>query len=301
MVVVRLIGGLGNQLFQVATGLSVAERLKTILYFDARDYSGTNQDKYYSARKLEVDCLRLPSANILRTDFELRRIKKCSKVFLFRRKLHFIDEKEPSYNSDLAKVRGDLYLNGFWQSELYFKEIRSKILDSFVLSDPTILASLNGIVADIKSAPSVAVHVRRGDYVHDKKTAQAHGSCGAEYYFEAVEVLRKRLNKNLKIFLFTDDIAWCQQVLVPVWSNTLIVSKITESMVPFVDMYLMSICKAHVTSNSSFSWWGAWLNQENGNLVVCPSRWTLDKRFDHSDRIPKDWISMNPRFRELKA
>lgn len=177
------------------------------------------------------------------------------------------------------------YLMGYWQSEKYFQGVAPTIRADFAFRSP--LAGRNEALAnDILGLNAVSLHVRRGDYVNDRTTAATHGVCSLDYYRKAIQYMEDRVD-NPVVFVFSDDMPWVRQHL----ALPLPVRYVEHNERAYDDMHLMSLCKHHVIANSSFSWWGAWLNPAPRKIVVAPRQWfAVDRRTE--DLLPASWVAL---------
>ena len=184
------------------------------------------------------------------------------------------------------KQEGNVYLEGFWHSEKYFKDIENVIRQEFTIRDEP--DALNKEMANkIMACEPVSIHIRRGDYVSDKKTNEFHGTCSLEYYNDAIGIITKEI-KAPHFFVFSDDPVWVQDNLKLKFSTTYLVYNGAEK--AYEDLRLMSLCKHHIIANSSFSWWGAWLSGNPYKIVIAPKKWFNDETIDTSDLIPDEWF-----------
>lgn len=178
------------------------------------------------------------------------------------------------------------YLEGWWQNPRYFQSIREILLKDFKLRED-ISAYAQKVRKKISESNSIAIHVRRLDYVNNPKTKRTHGELKQEYYDSAFKYLNLSNTKNNVAFIFSDDIDWVKENMnFPI--ETCYVKPNLQK--PHEDIYLMSCCDQHIIANSSFSWWGAWLS-DKPHRVIAPAHWVTDKR-DKNDRIDKDWITI---------
>jgi hypothetical protein len=208
--------------------------------------------------------------------------------------LKLVNEKGYQFNPEIMELKGNIYLNGYWQSEKYFEAIRSNLLSEFSLKNSLLdklesNESLRKIKALINTTNSVSVHFRRGDYVSDSVTSQFHGTCSMSYYQNAIKRIVAEI-PNPHFFLFTDDPEWVKsQKIIEGFPSTLAV---TSNM--HLDMYLMSQCQHNIIANSSFSWWGAWLNRNPEKLVIAPKRWyaKVELNPQTQDLVPENWIRL---------
>lgn len=288
MIIVSLNGGLGNQMFQYALGRSLAHILKTELKLDIFP--------------LELNPLRAYALNIFNITANFASGKEVSKLTIknnsminraickiFRRQPKFastyIKERDRRFNPTIFSLPDNIYLQGYWQSEKYFKPIEHIIREEFTFKK--LQQGKNKELANyIKSTESISLHFRRGDYASNKKTFQHHGVCGLDYAFASIKKICNKVQKPT-FFIFSDDPKW-------VHSNfsiekPMIVVENNNSKKDYDDLRLMSQCKHNIIGNSSFSWWGAWLNVNPEKIVIAPRRYFNDGS-DDSDLIPEDWI-----------
>ena len=295
MIIVRLIGGLGNQLFQYACGRNLALTNDTELKLDL---SGFEKDK---KRRYELDNFNIIES--IATKEDLRNITWIKGLQILKdrtpfgvltssaqkRGLRYVAEKGPSYDSNIMKLRGDVYLNGYWQSEKYFQDIAPTIRREFSLrEEPDEYNERN--LSMIKGCNAVSLHIRRGDYVLEPKTMKFHGVLGDDYYSKALDIIKERV-ANPQVFVFSDDIQWVKENL--------------ESDLPlnFIDgngpdrghddLRLMWSCKHHIIANSSFSWWGAWMSGHEDTVVIAPKRWFANEPMNSEQTIaPDHWCKI---------
>ncbi len=179
-----------------------------------------------------------------------------------------------------------MYLQGYWQSEKYFKDIEKIIRDDFTFSEEPDYQ--NKQMADtIKCCEAVSLHVRRGDYVSNPVTTEYHGICSEDYYRRAVREV-ERYCKNPQFFVFSDDPSWAKENLETGYPTTIIDFNGSEK--DYEDLRLMSLCQHHIIANSSFSWWGAWLSWNPQKIVIAPKKWFNRPEINTQDLIPESWI-----------
>lgn len=193
------------------------------------------------------------------------------------------------YWPELKASPGPVYLHGYWQSEQYFADVESQIRRDFCFKLKWDQADLK--VRDLMlSAPSLSVHVRRGDYA-SKKNQVVFATPGLDYYRCGIRYVRERV-PNVRIFLFSDEPEWAKAQLVPEFGDMIVVRHNTGSRSPN-DMRLMSIASHHLIANSSFSWWGAWLNPSKDKMVIAPRQWFVNEKIRSStDLIPSSWVRL---------
>jgi hypothetical protein len=258
MVIARLRGGLGNQMFQYATAKSLARRLGCEFRVHA-PRTFTRGDRPY-----ELDCFggEIPRAR-LREFHQFRGGVLAWPLLRKRRHPQVRQESGHNFEPSLFAVKSPVYLEGYWQSDKYFQDDRDAILRDFTFVNP-LPERLRTIAADISGTSSVALHVRRGDYVGNSH----HDTVGLAYYRAAIEHITASV-PNARFFAFSDDLAWVRANLAPNISCILV----EDTRSGPEDLRLMSSCNHQIIANSSFSWWGAWLNRNPNKIVVAPARW----------------------------
>lgn len=295
MIITKLQGGLGNQMFQYAIGRKMAILNRTKLQLDVYFLNDKTAREHFTIRNLELDSFDIKIE--LADEKAVTRFYRNNLFDRFRRKfgdIKIINENGHFYNPGLFDVKENVYLNGYWQSEKYFADIREILLSEFTLKSGLLeQVSTNPKLVEIKqqiqNTQSVSIHFRRGDYVSDSVTNQFHGTASLDYYEKAIAFINDRV-PNPHFFLFTDDPEWViNQDIVKKIPCTLAV---TSNM--HLDMHFMSQCKHNIIANSSFSWWGAWLNQNNEKTVVAPKRWFAKDELNEQtiDLVPVSWMRL---------
>ncbi len=289
MIIVKLMGGLGNQMFQYAAARSLAWRHGTSLKFDLSFLEGDQPGDTRRSFELDKFCISTEIAS--RREIFLMRGRGSSFLSSLSAKIlqkcfGYTDYREKGFRFDphLLELPDNCYLEGFWQSEHYFEGIRKIICKELTVTSP--LTAINRDLAEkIAKVNAVSLHIRRGDYVKDEKTRTMHGVCGLEYYSRAEERVAEKL-KEPNFFVFSDDPDWVEKNL-RLRHPTRYISH--NGSMPHEDLRLMSLCKHHIIANSSFSWWGAWLSANPDKLVIAPNRWFNDLSIDATDLIPLGW------------
>ncbi|CAG5007978.1 O-antigen biosynthesis glycosyltransferase WbnK [Dyadobacter sp. CECT 9275] len=291
MITVKLQGGLGNQLFQYATARAVAMKHRTNIAFDITSLYATNTDitpREFELNKLSIE-YKSPSI-AAKLAYKLVNIPFGN--FIQNTLLKFLSariytEKSLLYNPFiLDQTCKNTYLTGFFQSEKYFNSIKTELLREICWQPEH-----NHIVNVIKNTNSVSLHIRRGDYAANYKTQKFHGLLPLEYYNNAIKYITDRIS-DIHIFVFSDDINWSKQHLN--FKGKLTFVEENSASESYKDLQLMSLCKHNIIANSSFSWWGAWLNQHTNKIVVAPKRWFADTTAQEQshDIVPKEWIRL---------
>lgn len=281
MIIVELKGGLGNQMFQYALGRHLAIKNKTSLVLDASGYKRDNLREY----KLGVLNISARLANTLETKVFKRANKYQKTLNKLGLNYRYVVEKERYFNKSLLKLRGNIYLNGYWQSEKYFKDIGDMIRQDLTLK-PLLRGKNKTIAKRMDECDSIGLHVRRGDYVSDPKTSKILVTCQPKYYYRAVKYITKKVRKPV-FFIFSDEIGWAKKNLKFSYPTIYIDNNGSDK--DYEDLRLMTICKHNIISNSTFSWWAAWLNTNKDKIVIAPKNWFEDVSINTKDLIPKSW------------
>jgi hypothetical protein len=180
---------------------------------------------------------------------------------------------------------GPVFLEGYWQSERYFREIRSLLLKEFSLRD-SLPPACSGLLRDIDDCDAICVHVRRGDYLSNPVAVRVHGICSMDYYHAGVRELSQGLGRP-RCFVFSDDPAWVRSSLT--FDCPMTVVDINGPKDAHLDLALMAACDHFLIANSSLSWWGAWLGKYEDKKVIAPERWFLTQDIDTGDLLPESW------------
>jgi len=192
-------------------------------------------------------------------------------------------EAQHNYDTSINTTPVGQLLIGFWQSEQYMHDMHQLRLD-LELKEP-LTESAQKIKRIMNSVESVALHVRRGDYLKDQKTIARHGLCSQSYYQSAIDLVLAEKPKA-EFFVFSDDPKWVETHLqLPLQCTYVSASNITAE----EDLVLMGSCKHQIIANSTFSWWGAWLNKNCDKIVVCPTPWFDDNNIVTKDLLPVNW------------
>ncbi len=293
MIVVKLMGGLGNQMFQYALGRNLALKLNTDLFLDLSSFeqhNGVDTPRHFELNLFNAN-YSLCTPELL-SQFIPRHEGRITKIFhrLFgnAKDKNVIREPHFRYIDTLLSSANNSYLIGYWQSEKYFCAIKTTLLEDFTFKTP-LQATNERIAQDIRTSESVSIHVRRGDYVNSKSANEFHGVCSLDYYKEALKTIVDKHNSP-QLFVFSDDIDWAKQNLQFDFQTQYIGHNSGKN--SFEDMRLMALCKHNIIANSSFSWWGAWLNLNPEKIVIAPKQWFADAAIDTSDLIPETWIKL---------
>jgi len=281
MVVSTLIGGLGNQMFQYAAGRALAVRTGSKLVLDLGWLERPPAD--VTPRSYELDCFQIEA--------EVARIYPRTAVEHVREVLRLSPrvwrEQMYQFAPQTLELSGSFRLVGYWVSERYFEEYADQIRKDFSFRDPPRGANQE-LAARIRDTTAVSVHVRRGDYVENPTTRAFHGVLPVDYYVAAAARLRRTV-RDPHFYVFSDDPEWCRSTLDLGGPTTVVDHNRGHGS---GDLRLTSLCRHHVIANSSFSWWGAWLNPSPDKVVIAPRRWIAVESFDTSHVLPPEWITV---------
>ncbi|HJV64635.1 MAG TPA: alpha-1,2-fucosyltransferase [Geomonas sp.] len=296
MVIVRLSGGLGNQMFQYAAARRLALVNQAPLKLDLGWFRNIPRGDTHRVYELHVfnSIQEVASAREVRAlqGINISGWPKIAKRFLKKTglliKTSAVREKFYHFDPEILGLTGDLHLDGYWQSPLYFDDVAEVIRSDFSLKPAPDEANA-AMAARIAGVEAVSIHVRRGDYVSNQAIGQYHGSTTLDYYRAAIGEMERRV-KSPCFFVFSDDPAWVKDNL-RITSPTVYVGHNGPDK-GYEDLRLMTLCRHHVIANSSFSWWGAWLAGHAGQLVIAPKKWFNNEAVNTADLIPKGWLRL---------
>jgi hypothetical protein len=283
MILTRIVGGLGNQMFQYASGLGLARKLGTEVVVD---------NNYYRAIP-EIDTPRVYGLDHL--NFEVPKVNGIMLRFFtdgsfipgkfFRRltKRYFLQytEKNLKHDPEMLNQKDKTYLVGNWQNEKYFLHIEPEIRTKFQVVTPA-NAYNQQILQQMQGKTVIGVHIRRGDYV---KLQEIHGLAGPDYYTKALAHMAEKFPGAIYL-VFSDDPEWCKQNIKP--AGETIYSE-NDGDHNYEDLRLMYSCSHFIVANSSFSWWGAWLIPNPEKVIVAPQIWFVGEGME-SEIVPDRWV-----------
>jgi hypothetical protein len=282
MIIAKITGGLGNQLFQYAVGKAVADFHQVELKLDITAYrtytlhNGCRLEQFDIIADIATDkeILQLKGPN----SFFSRTLRKTG---MFQKSSYYSEKQRTIFEQNVFSFF-DRYLDGYWQNEQYFLGIREKLLVELKPSNPI---SSNAIEyqSKINHTNSISLHVRRGDYLNHPEI----GVLDVSYYQEAVKYMSDII-ENPVFFVFSNDLEWCHKNFEFIEGNCIFVEN-TESEID--DLVLMSLCKYNISANSSFSWWGAWLNSNVDKIVVAPKKWMAVNPNEYK-WVPDNWVEL---------
>ncbi|RAM61656.1 hypothetical protein RB25_21875 [Herbaspirillum rubrisubalbicans] len=284
MIVSRLIGGLGNQMFQYAAGRALALRRGVPFAIDSRAFSE------YKTHAFGMQCfsaeLNEAPARLLPNPPAEGRLQRLLRRFM-PTPLKVYTEKSFTFDADVLSLPDGTYLDGYWQTEKYFADFADTIRGDFTVRHAP-SAGNKAWLERIAGTHSVSLHIRRGDYVSNAAAAAVHGTCDLGYYERAVAYLREITGVDPELFVFSDDLDWVAANLRLPYPMHLI--RDNDAATNYEDLRLMTACRHHIVANSSFSWWGAWLDGRTDSITVAPARWFVADTPDARDLVPLRWV-----------
>ncbi|MGQ4003439.1 alpha-1,2-fucosyltransferase [Francisellaceae bacterium CB52] len=278
MKIIKVLGGLGNQMFQYAFYLqqkATSQGSDTLLDISAFD-------KYKLHNGYELQKVFQNIDHKYATNDEL---KKLYGFYYYLGKLaqkssKYIKQTDFGYNQKYLNLDQG-YFNGYWQSEKYFKNVENHLREHFEF--PELDLKGKELLNDLENKNTVSIHIRRGDYINHPDHG---GICDQAYYQKAIKHFNQNID-NCHFMIFSNDIDWCKENIVTK-SVSYVDWNAGEN--SYRDMHLMSLCKHNIIANSSFSWWGAWLNKNPDRIVIAPSKWLNSEQINQTDICPDDWI-----------
>lgn len=292
MIISHIIGGLGNQMFQYALGRSRSLALDAPLKLHVSDFADYGLHHGFELGRIFGGNFAPATDADARAVLGWRRSWVCRRILINRRAAilrgpRLVVEPRFGYWPGILEITDNCFLVGNWQSEKYFLDIEETIRADFTFSRPPTARNREWI-SRIDDCQAVSLHVRRGDYATSAKTLAVLGLLPRDYYRSAVDFVAGRIGSP-EFFVFSDDIPWTREHLdIPYPCHFVDDNKGAES---HNDMRLMSRCRHHIIANSSFSWWGAWLNPRADKIVVAPRRWFAND-WDSKDLIPGGWVTL---------
>ena len=288
MVITKLMGGLGNQLFQYAFGKHIAIKNNRPLKFDLSFF------KDNPTRKYGLHHFSIAEAAATAAEIEQLKQQHFSKLNTYKRKLlktksHFVHEKGPLFNPEYFALQKDVYIDGYWQSEKYFADVAEAIRAELQFSQAPSAANRQ-MLGQIAQNNAISMHIRRGDYINSEHSG-IHGVCAMSYYTAAVGTIVGKV-ANPVFYVFSDDMEWVKLNLGLLHPAVFV--DINNNEMAYEDMRLMSNCKHHIIANSSFSWWGAWLNPRADKIVIAPKQWynNAELNAEATAITPDSWIRL---------
>lgn len=299
MIIVKLIGGLGNQMFQYAAGRAASLRAKTTLKLDISGFEF--QNRLDTPRSYELDIFKLKAD--FATNEEINKLKqnrgsfiervmrnRVPKVsqYILKSRTYYYENVYHQFEDRILHLQGDAYLEGWWQSDKYFRDVKDIIQKDFEFSQKPDTQNRK-ILKRIQESNSVSIHIRRGDYIKIKNYNSYYIHLGLDYYTEAIGLIAKKMTKP-SLYIFTDDPEWARGNVKLPYPVTVVSHNLGKN--NHEDLRLMSACQCNIIANSAFSWWAAYLNRNPRKIVVAPKKWLVSQQFSIEDRVPAEWLKI---------
>jgi Glycosyl transferase family 11. len=295
MQIFKISGGLGNQMFQYAFAKAVQYTTNDDCYIDLSHYGSAIAKKGINTQHNGFELGRLFNMDLPIADWQdVKRLSSPATNYFNRFKRRYfpkpthIIEKNFRYQSFIFNKGQNAYYEGYWQTEKYFSVYCNEILSAFQFV-PKVSARTEKVVN--MDCIKTSIHVRRGDYLNYK----GFDVCGKDYYEKAMQVILKTYPEG-KFICFSDDIKWCKDNLL---YDDIIYVDWNTGFNSWEDMYIMSKCNNNIIANSSFSWWGAWLNGSINKIILAPETWCDTTKitnkhyiYDFTDILPDSWIKI---------
>lgn len=281
MIISKLQGGMGNQMFQYALGRHLSIIHGVPLALDVSSFSEI--DPLIVKRSYDIDVFRVGA--VVADPTEVARAKKRG---IFSHPYRLIKEKSYPFDPEVLKAPASSYLDGYWQTERYFQDVAETIRSDFMLSAP-LPQAVGRFAQKLAANDSVCINVRRGDFVNHPRNSAFHGTCDLEYFDAAVARIRTQI-ATPSFYYFSDDLDWCRENLVPRYGGEIVEHALAGERFEHY-LHLISSCAHQIIPNSSFGWWGAWLNRNPDKIVIAPAKWTK-AALDTRDLIPEGWVRL---------
>lgn len=288
MIITKIGGGLGNQMFQYALGRVLSIRNNDVLKLDITAFSHISENKY-SVRHFELDHFSI--AGDIATEEEISRIKyplKTISRYLRGVRARLFKDTNIRFDPKVLERKGDIYLDGYWQSEQYFMDHAEIIRKDFTPSNPLSPQALSVLTGIRNQETAVSLHIRRGDNAYNADSMKKFGMPATDYYINATKVITESIGtQEIHLYIFSDDIEWVRENLTLPYTHTYVSQ---TGIADWEEILLMSTCTHHIIANSTFSWWGAWLNPNPEKVIIAPLHWANVSHKEFSDIIPSSWI-----------
>jgi hypothetical protein len=292
MIIARLIGGLGNQLFQYAVGRRLSLMHHTSLKLDL-SWFGQQEQRNYALDHFSITSTIATDAELapfLKSNSRINRnFNRMMKIILPALPQKNITEKSVDFDPAILNAPDNVYLDGYWQSEKYFKDIAPILEKEFVVRTPPDQSNRKALDMVNREKNPVCIHIRRSDYVTNPTTNRYHGVLPIDYYHSGIELL-EHTTRDPHFFIFSDDMEAVRGRLY--FKSPVTYFMHNTSQKDYEDFRLMCSCRHFIIANSSFSWWAAYLSKGQDKTILAPSRWFSGIPYNPKDRIPDSWIQL---------
>jgi hypothetical protein len=307
MILVRFMGGLGNQMFQYAYAKSVSLDKGVPLKMDTT-LLGEADVEDLVVRYFDLDVFGIQEKEILATKKEIERFNGKRTPAIFDRiffkiksllsKDEVIIQKENKILNEYLNPSGEnICLVGRWQSESFFEQNREEIKKVFSFDDFKPNQFSLDMSKKISASNSVSIQVRRGDYVTHPIYSKKIGALGVDYFRNSIEFIKDKLEKeDLVFYVISDDIEWCKTAFSSFEENIVFVEQEKSKVGYLSDLWLLTLCEHSIISNSTFSWWGAWLGETAESVIIAPIKWSISPEFTPESIVPERWSKIDNNF-----
>ncbi|MGI4022351.1 MAG: alpha-1,2-fucosyltransferase [Janthinobacterium lividum] len=301
MIITKLISGLGNQLFEYAIGRQLAISKNVPLKLDLSFFADQSL-RSYKLNHYNINAEIATSTDIEPFKKEINRYQKLhqetslfakiyrnAEPFVFPKftKNYFKEHIWWILEPAVFKTPANVYVDGYWQHYKYFENMQPQIFEELTLKEPLNLKANSLLLAVKNDKSSVAVHIRRGDYVTDSGANYLMGIVPVSYYLNAIAYLKQKLS-GPSFYFFSDDLEWVKQNI-----KTDAPAFYVDGNTDYVDLDLMRHCSHQIIANSTFSWWGAFLNSNPDKIVIAPEKWSAQEHVNKSIQLQfPNWIKM---------
>jgi hypothetical protein len=291
MILTLLKGGLGNQMFQFAMAKSLALKYEQKLMLDTTYLNhNSKSDGDFVARQFELAIFpKVTEHKLISSPLKKNKVLSLVQYWYYTRKAKLVLEQSLAFDAKNLEQNPPLMLDGYWQNEKYFLPHEPIIREQFRFPSHSLDTQNLIYLDDIRSSSvAISVHVRRGDYLNSE-VQKVHGICSKEYYVKSIHRMLA-FYPSAKFYFFSDDLNWINKELTQYVSQYTLVEGNT-GVKSWVDLFLMSSCQHHIIANSSFSWWGAWLNPDKNKKVIAPMNWFHDEKLQAQaiGICPENW------------
>jgi hypothetical protein len=280
-------------MFQYAFARLVAKNNNCTLKLDKSLFDTFLNEVGFTPRPFELGIFK--NTYLQASNSEILSLKQSCYYYSVLKKLGWYKSKiylEPSldYHPEAMSIKPPKYIKGYFQSYKYFDNQIDFIEEIFTFPIEALDDINIALYSKLQSENTISVHIRRGDYISNKKTQQFHGNCSLDYYLNAIDLLAD-INKVFTLVFFSDDTQWVkEQFQILPYSKLFVDYNTNEN--SWIDMLLMSSCSHNIIANSSFSWWAAYLNKNPDKIVIAPKKWYADSERNTNELIPSKWIRL---------
>jgi len=293
MIITRLAGGNGNQMFQYAAGLALARRHNTQLLLDI-NYLLDKSKRYFrhENREYALDMFNISGRIAANRQIARFTVPRKGNKYVYHIKKRILQEYHVVKEDDLASWEefmespSDAYIEGYWQNTQYFQAIGKEIRTEYTFKNK-LPGQCTPLMKRIRTDNAVCVHFRRGDFVNHPTL----DIVTLDFYYDALRLLSERID-SAKLFVFSDDISWCREKFKPKEYDCEFVDQLLAGPNGEYHLHMITACNHYIIPNSTFAWWGAWLSESPGKVVIAPKKWWNAQVESVNSIVPSDWITI---------